>query len=47
MGNEREYLPEKVINNLEYFENRNKDIVIKSGTGEITKILDNVPDLIF
>ena len=47
MGNEREYLPEKVINNLEYFENRNKDIIIKSGTGEITKILDNVPDLIF
>lgn len=47
MGNEREYLPEKVIDNLEYFENRNKDIVIKSGTGEITKILDNVPDLIF
>ena len=27
--------------------NRNKDIIIKSGTGEITITLDNVPDLTF
>lgn len=47
MGNEKEYLPEKAINNLEYFENRNKDIIIQSGTGEITKISDDVPDLSF
>ena len=47
MGNEKEYLPEKAINNLEYFENRNKDIIIKSGAGEIIKILDDVPDLNF
>ena len=47
MGNEKEYLPEKAINHLEYFENRNKDIIVKSGTGEITKILDDVPDLTF
>lgn len=47
MGNEKEYLPEKAINNLKYFENRNKDIIIESGMGEITKILDDVPDLTF
>ena len=47
MGNEKEYLPEKAIRNLDYFENRNKDIIIESGTGEITKILDDVPDLTF
>lgn len=47
MGNEKEYLPEKAIQNLDYFENRNKDIIIESGTGEITKILDDVPDLTF
>lgn len=47
VGNEKEYLPEKAINNLEYFENRNNEIIIESGTGEITKILDDVPDLIF
>ncbi len=47
MGNEKEYLPEKAINNLEYFENRNKDIVIINGTGKITKNLDDVPDLTF
>ena len=47
MGNEKEYLPEKAINNLEYFENRNKDIIIKSGVGEIINILDDVPDLNF
>ncbi len=47
MGNEKEYLPEKALKNLEYFYNRNKDIIIKSGTGEITKIIDDVPDLTF
>lgn len=47
MGNEKEYLPEKALKNLEYFNNRNKDIIIKSGTGEITKIIDDVPDLTF
>ena len=47
MGNEKEYLPEKAIKNLEYFENRNKDIVIINGTGEITKNSDDVPDLTF
>ena len=47
MENEKEYLPEKAINNLEYFENRNKDIIMISGTGEITKTVDDVPDLTF
>lgn len=47
MGNEKEYLPEKAIKNLEYFYNRNKDIVIISGLGEITKLSDDVPNLTF
>lgn len=47
MGNQVEYLPEKAINNREYFDNRTKDIIIREGNGEITKILDDVPDLIF
>ena len=47
MGNEKEYLPEKTLNSLEYFNNRNRDIIIQRGTGEMTKILDDVPDLTF
>ena len=47
MGNEKEYLPEKALKNLDYFNNRNKDIIIESGMGEITKTLDDVPDLTF
>ncbi len=47
MGNQAEYLPEKALNNREYFNNRNKDIIIQNGTGEIIKILDDVPDLTF
>lgn len=47
MGNQAEYLPEKALKNREYFDNRNKNIIIESGTGEITKILDDVPDLTF
>ena len=47
MGNEKEYLPEKALKNIDYFNNRNNDIIIKSGTGEIIKKIDNVPDLTF
>ena len=47
MGNEKEYLPEKALKNIDYFNNRNNDIIIKSGTGKIIKKIDNVPDLTF
>ena len=47
MGNQAEYLPEKALKNREYFNNRNKDIIIENGTGEIIKTLDDVPDLTF
>lgn len=47
MGNQAEYLPEKALKNRDYFNNRNKDIIIEIGTGEITKISDDVPDLTF
>ena len=35
------------MKNIDYFNNRNNDIIIKSGTGEIIKTVDNVPDLTF
>lgn len=47
MGNQAEYLPEKALKNREYFYNRSKDIIIQNGTGEVTKLLDDVPDLTF
>ena len=47
MGNQAEYLPEKALKNREYFNNRSKDIIIQNGTGEVTKLLDDVPDLTF
>ena len=47
VGNQAEYLPEKALNNKGYFNTRTKDIIIISGTGEINKTLDDVPDLVF
>ena len=47
VGNQSEYLPEKALNNKEYYENRTNDIIIESGTANITITLNDVPDLIF
>jgi len=40
LGNQKEYLPVKTNNNLEYFYSRNQEIIFKEGTGEI-KIIEN------
>ncbi len=47
MGNQEEYLPEKVIRNYEYYQNRNQEIKIISGNGLIQIINNSVPDLTF
>lgn len=47
MGNQAEYLPEKAIKNRNYFDNRSNDIIIKNGSAEIIKILDDTPNLTF
>ena len=48
MGWSREYLPTKANNNLDYYEKRGENIVIKNDTNGKTKILENyVPFLRF
>lgn len=47
MGWQREYLPVKAVNNMDYFDNRNQDIIIKSGEGNIEVIENKVPYLEF
>jgi hypothetical protein len=47
MGNQSEYLPEKTLNNRDYFNNRTSDIIILDGLGEIYNTLDDVPNLTF
>ena len=47
LGNEKEYLPETIFKNKEYLENRTNDIVIKSGSAEISILANNVPNLTF
>ena len=46
MGFEKEYLPEVTINNLEYFNNRNNDIIVPEKSGVQVEIQENsVPNL--
>lgn len=47
MGNQAEYLPEKALKNRSYFDNRNNDIILLDGSGEILIVTNNVPDLTF
>jgi hypothetical protein len=47
MGNQAEYLPEKTLNNRDYFNNRTSEIIILDGLGEIYNTLDDVPNLTF
>ncbi len=47
VGNQSEYLPEKTLNNMEYYKNRTADIISLSGSGKSTMILNEVPTLIF
>lgn len=47
MGNQLEYLPEKTLNNKEYFYNRTDEIIITQGSAQITTTFDDVPDMTF
>lgn len=47
MGNQEEYLPEKVIRNYEYYQNRNQEITTISGNAFIEIIDNNLPNLKF
>ena len=41
IGNQQEYLPVKTKNNIDYFDNRNQEIIIKSGNAKI-EIKENI-----
>jgi len=45
MGVQNEYLPQKTIENINYFKIRNKDIIIKKGMAEIDIIKNETPYL--
>lgn len=45
MGWEKEYLPVVTEKNIEYFENRNQDILVKNGTADIILTENNTPSL--
>lgn len=45
MGWQKEYLPMQTKNNIEYFENRNQDIIIKDGNADINILENNTPYL--
>lgn len=47
MGKQSEYLPVKTLENYEYFEERNKEIIIQSGNAIIEKTFDETPQLEF
>lgn len=47
MGWEREYLPLRTHENLDYFYSRENEILIKEGNADIEKLNDNTPDLDF
>lgn len=47
MGWEREYLPLRTHENIDYFYNRGNEILIKEGNADIEKLNDNTPDLDF
>lgn len=44
-GWQREYLPMKTQDNLEYYDSRNEDVLVKSGHATISVEENNVPDL--
>ena len=47
MGWQKEYLPYSTWNNIEYFDSRSQDIIIKSGNGTISNVINDVPNLTF
>lgn len=47
MGNQEEYLPQKVIENYEYYQNRTNEILVKKETGTVNILANEVPNLVF
>lgn len=47
MGNEKEYLPHKTTLHMEYYENRNNDIVVLRGEANINVINNDNSNLVF
>ena len=45
MGVQSEYLPSNTKNNIEYFENRSQNIMVKTGNAEVSIIENNTPYL--
>ena len=46
MGWQREYLPTNMLNNLEYFDNRGNDVIVKSGKADVSIPKNNAKELI-
>lgn len=47
MGHQKEYLPQKAMNNIDYFHNRKQNIVILKGDAKVKVISNNTPNLKF
>ena len=47
VGVQREYTPVNTVNNLDYYDNRSQDILIKEGEGTVNLIINKVPYLEF
>ena len=47
LGYQKEYLPVNVTDNIDYYDNRNHDIIVKEGETNIEIISDDVPYLEF
>lgn len=45
MGCQNEYLPTKTLDNIDYFNNRNQDILVKEGITQISMITNETPYL--
>lgn len=46
MGWQREYLPSNMLNNLEYFDNRSDDVIVKIGSAKVNIQKNNATELV-
>ena len=47
LGYQQEYMPVNINENLDYYNSRNKDVIITDGIGEVKTTLNDVPNLEF
>ena len=47
VGVQREYTPVNTVNNLDYYNNRNHDIIVAEGTGNVELVNNDIPYLEF